>query len=89
MVALGTKPSGKWQLWSKDMERLYGLHRDAKGAIAIQPYEGAVLGVNASLRIVRGLSEARGNGRICKSKRPYCRKRPTSIRLGMDACLKA
>ena len=25
------------------MERLYGLHRDAKGAIAIQPYEGAVL----------------------------------------------
>ena len=45
--------------------------------------------VNASLRIVRGLSEARGNGRICKSKRPYCRKRPTSIRLGMDACLKA
>lgn len=42
-VALGMKPSGKWLLWSKDMERLYGLHRDAKGAIAIQPYEGAAL----------------------------------------------
>lgn len=40
-VALGMKRSGKWLLWSKDMERLYGLHRNDQGAIAIQPYEGA------------------------------------------------
>ncbi|WP_433940920.1 L,D-transpeptidase [Paenibacillus lautus] len=40
-VALGMKRSGKWLLWSRDMERLYGLHRNDRGAIAIQPYEGA------------------------------------------------
>lgn len=40
-VALGMERSGNWLLWSKDMERLYGLHRDEQGAIAIQPYEGA------------------------------------------------
>lgn len=40
-VALGMERSGKWLLWSKDMERLYGLRRDDQGVIAIQPYEGA------------------------------------------------
>lgn len=40
-VALGMPRQGKWLLWSSDMERLYGLHRDRTGEIAITPFEGA------------------------------------------------
>lgn len=40
-VALGMPLRGKWLLWSSDMERLYALHRDRAGEIAITPFEGA------------------------------------------------
>ncbi|MGG1879756.1 L,D-transpeptidase family protein [Paenibacillus cisolokensis] len=40
-VALGMERSGDWLRWSRDMPRLYGVHRASSGAIAIEPYEGA------------------------------------------------
>lgn len=41
LVALGMERSGDWLLWSRDMPRLYGVHRASSGAIAIEPYEGS------------------------------------------------
>ncbi|GAB6926396.1 hypothetical protein JCM10914A_03790 [Paenibacillus sp. JCM 10914] len=59
-VALGMQRSGKWLLWSEDLERLYGLWRDEQGTIAIRPFEGAAAECNCEPVSSSGLKQSAG-----------------------------
>jgi len=59
-VALGMARRGKWLLWSSDMERLYALHRDRAGEIAITPFEGAAGECECEPQSSAGLARSAG-----------------------------